>query len=288
MREQIISEQAQMQAIYDYLANEGNNQLVHDVAIILMDEIDNLLLNADPGFVNLVIGLMKEEILPENLTAIEILGATQGLSSTLKLLLSTLDIEGTDAAKIILLAQGINAAIINSRTDIDQIQKDELVLIWDTGIEDWFYVLGPSVDVITTFLDALTETEIETILAEIGIISSLDGIDPDQDNLLRAIAIANIFTAVLADGSLDYDFVFSVGIQLYFDGKYDFSYDGTIDIGAKIIEIQTLIDDLVAQADVIDGYDPLNLLAGELEEINQFHLLIEELMLFFSTGPDGE
>ncbi|MFA7144941.1 MAG: hypothetical protein WC088_06740, partial [Candidatus Izemoplasmatales bacterium] len=212
----------------------------------------------------------------------------QGLSSTLKLLLSTLDIEGTDAAKIILLAQGINAAIINSRTDIDQIQKDELVLIWDTGIEDWFDVLGPSVDVITTFLDALTETEIETILAEIGIISSLDGIDPDQDNLLRAIAIANIFTAVLADGSLDYDFVFSVGIQLYFDGKYDFSYDGTIDIGAKIIEIQTLIDDLVAQADVIDGYDPLNLLAGELEEINQFHLLIEELMLFFSTGPDGE
>ncbi|MDD4595356.1 MAG: InlB B-repeat-containing protein, partial [Candidatus Izemoplasmatales bacterium] len=288
MREQIISEQAQMQALYDYLANEGNNQLVHDVAIILMDEIDNLLLNADPGFVNLVIGLMKEEILPENLTAIEILGATQGLSSTLKLLLSTLDIEGTDAAKIILLAQGINAAIINSRTDIDQIQKDELVLIWDTGIEDWFDVLGPSVDVITTFLDALTETEIETILAEIGIISSLDGIDPDQDNLLRAIAIANIFTAVLADGSLDYDFVFSVGIQLYFDGKYDFSYDGTIDIGAKIIEIQTLIDDLVAQADVIDGYDPLNLLAGELEEINQFHLLIEELMLFFSTGPDGE
>ncbi|MFA7724821.1 MAG: InlB B-repeat-containing protein, partial [Candidatus Izemoplasmatales bacterium] len=285
---QIIADQAQMLVIYNYLAEAGNEQLVVDVAVILMNEIDNLLINADPDFVNLIIDLMNGSVAIEDLTALEILDAAQGLSATLKLLFSTLDVEGTDADKIILLVQGINTAFINSRTDIDQTQKDDLILLWNEGIEDWVSDLSLSIDVLTNFLDELTEAKIETILVEIGIISSLDGVEPDMDNLVRAVAIANIFTTVLGDDSLDYDFIIATGIQLYFDGKYNFSYDGTIDINAKIIEIQTLIDDLVTQSDVIDGYDPQNLLAGELEEIDAFHILIEELIMFFGNGPEAE
>jgi len=285
---QIIADQAQMLVIYKYLAEAGNEQLVVDVAVILMNEIDNLLINADPDFVNLIIDLMNGSVAIEDLTALEILDAAQGLSATLKLLFSTLDVEGTDADKIILLVQGINTAFINSRTDIDQTQKDDLILLWNEGIEDWVSDLSLSIDVLTNFLDELTEAKIETILVEIGIISSLDGVEPDMDNLVRAVAIANIFTTVLGDDSLDYDFIIATGIQLYFDGKYNFSYDGTIDINAKIIEIQTLIDDLVTQSDVIDGYDPQNLLAGELEEIDAFHILIEELIMFFGNGPEAE
>jgi len=45
------------------------------------------------------------------------------------------------------------------------------------------------------------------------------------------------------------------------------------------------MSELLLQADVIDGYDPYFQQAGEAEQINAFHLLIEDLIAFTQNGP---
>jgi hypothetical protein len=105
-------------------------------------------------------------------------------------------------------------------------------------------------------------------------------------NLARAIAIANLVSAVLGDGTIDTDALIDFALQLYFDITYEFDYTGPIVIADKILEFQTLIDQVVLQAAVIDGYDLATLSTAELGEIEAFHLLIEQIILIVSYGPE--
>jgi len=69
---------------------------------------------------------------------------------------------------------------------------------------------------------------------------------------------------------------------------YHLHYDGFLDVEARILLIQTLIGEILLQADVIDAYDPYLLTEEERGEINDFHLLVEELMPYFQNGPEYE
>lgn len=141
-------------------------------------------------------------------------------------------------------------------------------------------------DMISLFLANLTADEIQTIMDAIAAIDALEGIDPDLDNMIRAVAMADVIIAVAGDGILDVDFIVEMAVYGYFDGMYHLHYDGTLDVAARILYLQTLIGEILLQADVIDAYDPYFLTEGERIEINEFHLLVEELMPYFQNGPD--
>ncbi|OHE40664.1 MAG: hypothetical protein A2Y16_06335 [Tenericutes bacterium GWF2_57_13] len=143
-------------------------------------------------------------------------------------------------------------------------------------------------DMLSVFLANLTADEIQTIMDAIATIDALDGIDPDLDNMIRAVAIADVMLAVAGDGFLDVDFLVEMAVYGYFDGSYHLHYDGALDIEARILLIQTLIDEILLQADVIDAYDPYLLTEAERLEVNEFHLLVEELMPYFQEGPEYE
>jgi len=141
-------------------------------------------------------------------------------------------------------------------------------------------------EMLSTFLANLTEEEIAVILNSIAVINALDGIDPDLDNMVRAVAIADLILAVAGDGNLDVAFLIDMVVYGYFDGTYHFHYEGEIVIVDRATLIASLVGQILVQADVIDGYDPYLLTEEERGEINEFHLLVEELMPYLEYGPE--
>ncbi len=143
-------------------------------------------------------------------------------------------------------------------------------------------------DMFALFLANLTAEEIQTVMDAIETINALGSAEDDLSNMVRAVAMAEIVLAVAGDGFLDVDFLVEMAVYGYFDGMYHLHYDGELDIEARILLLQTLIGDIILQADVIDAYDPYVLTEEERGEINAFHLLVEELMPYFQNGPEYE
>ncbi|MFA5006942.1 MAG: InlB B-repeat-containing protein [Candidatus Izemoplasmatales bacterium] len=167
---------------------------------------------------------------------------------------------------------------------------EEIILMAEIeGVFEW-YVDGIlyAPDMLATFLANVTEEEIVRFMDALQVVQMLGGDESDLANMTRAVAIADMVLAVAGDGNLDVDFIVESFVCGFFDGEYHLHYDGPIDIEARILYLQTLIGDILLQADVIDEFDPNALTEEQRGEINAFHLLVEELIPYFDYGPDYE
>jgi len=287
-----------------------NTALVEDVALILLDEIGSLILYTDTDSMNLVIGLMTQAIDPStlDLSAAGILAYANALEDFMTYMLSSID--EADKAKIILLTQKIAYVYIYSM-DLPALEADALYDNVTAAIENYFGSIFEVKTIFTNFLATLTEAKIQTVMDNIDILDVLPdeylpGEEAEQlnDNIVRSVSMASIIDALLAGGTLDTDFLFELALYGYFDFAYGFTYDGTVDIDAVDTAISQLLLDIILQAAVVKAYDihideflqvamddPITpevegLTEIEMDEIEEFHLLIEELMCFIDQGPE--
>jgi hypothetical protein len=161
------------------------------------------------------------------------------------------------------------------------------LMAYNDGLPEFYLdALIYAPNMVSQILLSLSGYDVQTILDAIETINALDGVDPDLDNMIRAVAMADIIMAVDGEGTVDTNYIVETAVWLYFDATYELNYQGDIIVSDRIIYLQTLVDSIILQADVIDGYDPYGLTEEERGDINDFHLLIEELMPYLQYGFD--
>lgn len=289
-----------------------NVGLVEDVALILLDEIGSLIMYPDTASYNLIIGLMTGTVDPTtlDLSALGILGYLNAGEDFLVYLFSSMD--ETDKATVVTFLQKVAYQYVYS-LGLPVLEADAMYLDISVAIQTYFYAIFDVKLIITDFMGTLTELKIQEVMDSIGIINSLPyeyfpGEEAQElnDNFVRAIYIANIIDELLAGDALDYDYLIALVITGYFDFAYGFIYTGPIDIEDLIIDLQTLIDDIILQATIVEAYadnvDSLTLqityddtltpeieglTEAEIAEIDALRILIEQLGSFLENGPEG-
>ena len=296
-----------------FFDDPDNFGLLEDVALILIDEVGSLIMYPDTDSYNLVIGLMTGSVDPStlDLSALGILGYLNSAEDFLVHLFSSMD--ETDKATVVTFLQKVAYQYVYS-LGLPVLEADAIYLDISTAIQTYFYAIFDVKLIVTNFMGTLTELKIQEIMDSIEIINSLPyeylpGEEAQElnDNFVRAIYIANIIDELLAGDSLDYDYLIALIINGYFDFAYGFNYTGTIVIEDLILELQTLIDDIVYQTSVVQAYadnidpltlqitydDPLTLeiveglTEAEIAEIDALRILIEQLGSFLNNGPEG-
>lgn len=219
-----------------------------------------------------------------DLTPAGLAGYAQTVSAYLGIVFDTIDeTEAQALADFLYSFTAAHVAASGLYTEEEQIAlMAEIDGVFEYYVDSVLY----APEMLSTFLANLTEEEIAVILNSIAVINALDGIDPDLDNMVRAVAIADLILAVAGDGNLDVAFLIDMVVYGYFDGTYHFHYEGEIVIVDRATLIASLVGQILVQADVIDGYDPYLLTEEERGEINEFHLLVEELMPYLEYGPE--
>jgi uncharacterized repeat protein (TIGR02543 family) len=293
--------------IVEVLADPINEALAIEIVELMLNRFDLILLEADPATMELLVSLVMGQINPTmlDLSPEGIEGYAAQVAALLDLLLG--DVLPADLDKVqTLLGKVLWIQMTNEGLAVEQVQAiyDLFNLAFDRYVPTAFEL----VDALVIFLNAIEVADVQTVMNQIMAMNAIDNAENQayidyyelmiltQEqfdeilfdlNMARAIAMANIVTAVLGDGTLDTDLILETALLLYFDITYQFDYQGEIVIADLILDYQSLIDDIVLQAAVIDGYD-VNLL-GLLEygQIEVFHLLIEEVMAIIEYGPEG-
>jgi len=289
------------------LSDPLNEALAVDLVESLLNRIDTLMLEADPQFMNFLLALAMNQIDPISILtspqAIEELA--DGLSDVLAILLE--NVSESDLAKVKTLL-GKALWIQFESMGLPQEQLEALYQLYAAAFDKYVYDAFDLVDMAILAIDAITADKVTAVMIQIGVMNELDqaewlawvnyddGLMSYEDyenelleiNLARAIAIANLVTTVLGDGTIDTDAILEFALNLYFDISYEFNYTGPIVIADKVLEIQLLIDQIVLQAAVIDGYDGADLTVEQMDEIETFHMLIEEIMMLLNNGPEYE
>jgi hypothetical protein len=293
--------------IVEVLADPINEALAIEIVELLINRFDLILLEADPATMELLLNLVMQNINPATLdfSPEGIVGYAGQVAALLDLVLG--DVLPADLDKVqTLLGKVLWIQMTNEGLPVEEIQAiyDLFNLAFDRYVPTVFEL----VDAMVAFLEAIEVAEVQAVMNQIMALNVIDSVEQQayydyyqlmsitQEqfdeiifdlNMARAIAMANIVTAVLGDGTLDTDLILETALSLYFDITYQFDYQGEIVIADLILEYQSLVDDIVLQAAVIDGYD-VNLLSFlEIGQINAFHLLIEEVMAILQYGPEG-
>jgi hypothetical protein len=269
-------------------------------------------MNASPTTINLLIGIVGGTINPETLdfSAAGIAGYIAQGKVLFDLILSGITVE--EKAIIIEFLNAVAFEYVSTRDDLTVEEKAALLATIEDAIEEYIGVAESIKTILSNFFGSITELKIQTVMDHVEILNTLPneylpGEEDQQlnDNFVRAISMAAIMDAMLADESLDTDLLLQLILNGYFDVTYQFNYTGTVDIPALLLSLQTLADDTISQASVICEYalyidefgeivydDPMTteivegLTDEEINEINEFHLLIEEIIELMNVGPE--
>ncbi len=291
---------------------EGNALLFEQTVTIMLDEIGNIIMNASPTTINLIIGLVGGTVNPETLdmTAAGISGYVAQGKVLFDLILSGITPE--EKAIIIQFLNAVALEYVSSRSDLTVEQQQALLTTIENAIVEYIGVAESFKTILSNFLGSITELKVQTVMDNVEILNTLPdeylpGEEAQQlnDNFVRAISMADIIDAMLADDSLDTELILQLVLEGYFDFAYQFNYTGTVDIPALLLALQTLADDTIEQAGVICEYslyidefglivydDPMTteivegLTDEQINEINEFHLLIEEIIELMNVGPE--
>lgn len=285
--QRMIEDQIMFTTFNTFFADPDNVTLVKDVVLIALDEFEYVLANVETMDVAFIQSLMNSEnpMALLDLSAAGILGYVTDLSAFIKLFGTTID--AADDAKIILLAQKINAALINADPEMDAIQKAEMIAVWDAAIAEYYTKGNDTLVLLTNFLDSLTVESIQTIMDQITIIQNLGGLETEEANITRAIAMATIVMVIHSNPAINVDSIIALGLDAYFDFRYQFTFTDTAYIDAEILEFQLLIlaiTDTAGDVSLINGSIPLT--QEQMDAVEAFHLAIEDLMAYLAVGPD--
>lgn len=297
--------------IDEFFDDPENVGLVEDVALIMLDEVGSLIMYEDTDTYNLVIGLMTGAIDPSTLdfSPEGILAYINAGEDFLVHLFSTMD--EMDKETVLTFA---NKVVYYYLTTLEMTteERETLYLLIEPKISFYFEGLFDVKDIITNFMATMTTEKIQTVMDAIEVLNSLpyeyfEGEEALElnDNFVRAIYISTIISTLLADDTLDTDYLIELVINGYFDFSYGFMYEGTIVVDDLVLELQTLIDDIISQAEEVQSYsiyidenmtitfdDPatVEIVEGmtqeEIDEIDVLRVLIENLMYFLDNGPE--
>jgi hypothetical protein len=285
--QRLSENQMMFSAINAFFLDPENVTLTKDVVLIVLDEFEYVLANVDTLDVAFIQALMEAEnpMALLDMSAAGILGYTTDLSAFMKLFGTTTD--AADDAKIVLLAQKINAARINADPVLTTEEKTAMIAVWNEAIAEYYTAANDSIVYVTNFLDSLTVDQIQIVMAQITILKSLGELETTEANIARAIAIAKIVMVIDTNPTINPDLVIAFGLKAYFDFKYEFTFTDTAYIDAEIAELQLLILAITETADdvyLIDDTIPLT--PEQMTAIEAFHLAIEDLIAYKEVGPD--
>jgi hypothetical protein len=289
------------------LSDPLNEALAVDLVESLLNRIDTLMLEANPEFMNTLLALAMQQTDPSQLLsspeAIEALA--DNLADVLTILLG--NVSETDLGKVkTLLGKALWLQFESEGVPVEQLEA--MYQLYSAAFDKYVYDAFDLVDMAILAIDAITADKVTAVMTRIGVMNMIDqseqaayqeynaGLITYEDlqneilelNLARAVSIANLVTTVLGDGTIDTDALIDFALNLYFDISYEFNYTGPVVIADKVLEYQTLIDQIVFQASVIDGYDLATLTPEQLGEIEAFHLLIEQIITIVNNGPEYE
>ncbi len=255
-----------------------DNVLVFDrVLLALLTRLDVVIQNVDSNMIDHLIYLIMTEPEFSELSSLELEELIQFAADFLELALGNVNPADLDDVQLLL---GKVASLLLSSQGMSQEELDAFLVLFNTLFDNHVPHVFDSVGILVTFLDSITAVKIDTVLYQVSMLPALEG-------EAGAIAIATIITTLLGDETLDYDSLISYVISAYYDVAYMLEYNGEPAVADVILYLQTLIDDIIAQADVIDNYNALTLVEAEIEQIMIFVGMIEELMFFLDGGPES-
>jgi hypothetical protein len=283
MDAEIMQKRAFLEGLQTLLSFPENQALLEAVILTWIEEGENLLYWANADTVILLMQILRGEVAISSWDAATIATHAHEVSDLIGLLFTTIDpmekAQMEDLLTMILFVQ------IDADPRWDEAQRAILKDIVSEGVTTYLSGVLEGIPVITDFLDNLTPAKVQTILENIGIINGLGEAEDTLSNNIRAVAIAKIVLAVGGDGTLDLNTLIHIGLGGYLTFTYDFTSVWPDARDTAVADLQELMSEILLQADVIDGYDPYFLQAGEAEQINAFHLLIEDLIAFTQNGP---
>lgn len=307
--------------ISEFFDDPENIALVEDVALIFLDEIGSLIMYEDTDTYNLVIGLISGTLDPSTLdfSPAGILALINAGEDFLVHLFSSMD--DTDKATVLVMIDKVLYFYLNT-LGLTPEETEVIYLEIEPKVSTYFYAIFEVKLILTNFMDTLTVEKIETVMNAINILNTLPNeyLEGEEelefnDNLVRAVYISTIIDTLLAGDTLNTDYLINLGINGYFDIKYNFNYTGEIVIADLVLNLQTLADDIIAQAAIVQAYneyitetydsltglytytvifdDPLTtetvegMTQLEIDEIDGLRLLIEQLGTLLNNGPEG-
>lgn len=306
--------------ISEFFDDTENIGLVEDVALILLDEIGSLIMYEDTDTYNLVIGLLSGTLDPStlDLSPAGILALVNAGEDFLYHLFSSMD--ETDKATVLVLIDKVLYFYLNT-LGLTPEETEIMYLELEPKVSNYFNAIFEVKEILTDFMATMTVEKIETVMYAINVMNSL----PNEylvgeelelnDNIVRAVYISMIIDTLLAGDTLNTDYLINLVINGYFDFEYGFSYEGDIVPAELVLYLQTLIDDIIAQAAIVQSYDEFitetydsvtgkytytvvyddpfttetveGMTQLEIDEIEQLRILVEDLGSFMDGGPES-
>ncbi|MDZ4196900.1 MAG: hypothetical protein U1C51_06585, partial [Candidatus Izemoplasmatales bacterium] len=264
--------------VVDYRAAFGR------VVLAIVTRLDTVILEIDPITAQLLFDLVTQNLDPSmmDLSPAAIEDYANQLAVLLRLVFGDVNPADLDDVQIV-LAGLLELFLISQETP--EMEIDEILALFQGLFDAHVPHVFDSIGIIADFIDSITAVKVQIVMDQIALMNALDGMDEETDNLVRAVAMATIIQTLFGDESLDFDTLILYVIQLYGDVLPLTGNEVEIDVEEMILTIQTLIQDIILQAGIIDGFDPLALSTIELEEVHVFYFHIQELMNILSFGP---
>ena len=271
----------------EYLSDPVNVALAEDVLVIFLDEFEALLMNPDIMVLPELINLLPEGKFLE-MDPNEIAMKLNRLGSLLNSFFSTID--GADVLVLENFGQIVSGIIMENITELTdpleiEAQVTAIQLILATYGQNILDIPG----LIGDYLLLVDGTKVQAAIDGIFKLSDIDTGDETLDNIIRLTTISEILENLLGDDSLNYALLVDAVLPFAYEVVSEVGYTPITDDSAVVVlTTLSMIDQILAQAEIVSLIDPYNLQPGDLDALNLMKDHLDDLGIYLDQIFNAE
>ncbi|MDD5293456.1 MAG: hypothetical protein PHW40_04000, partial [Candidatus Izemoplasmatales bacterium] len=257
----------QITQLWAYFTDPANRLLAEEVAVIILDEIDNVMTLLDRPTIHLFAGVLFDyffkplhamgEGVPDDepiidVSPLAVFGYLQDIAPILQGLLQTIDDD--DFALIKTLTIDLLSIFLESK-GMEESDLTDFVAIIDDRMDFYWLAINDMLDNLGVTLEALVIEDVEVIMTALGIIQ-----DEDTSMVEKAIHLSRVIEIIFFDSTpdvpdtIDIELWTSTLLKIYFDTKYECVYDPS-DHAALVEIMLSHADELLVYVQAIATFE---------------------------------
>ncbi|MDD3478545.1 MAG: hypothetical protein PHP32_06680, partial [Candidatus Izemoplasmatales bacterium] len=272
-------EQHQMMLqVQAYFNTEAGLAKIKLLMITIYDMLDYAITNFDQDTFDMMFGLMTGQIqlTPEDLNSDNLVMAAGMAADLIDLLMATIDQDDID--NIASIAKDAAAMYVDT-LDMTLLEGAALLLKINAAIDKYLNAAYDAVGEISSFLHSIDADKADAILAFVALMQSGTF---NQNQIV--IGVATLIDTLIADGSIDMEFVSGILVDLYFDVTTMLDPDPAT-VAAVKLALDANITRIFELAAEIALYDPSTFLSSEqMDSVAEFMARVEALVMMFDQG----
>jgi len=260
-----------------FFADPTNIPLLEQSIVLLLDEAENLITNANLDTIYFIMDLVQGRMQPGvTISTAGFLTKIQATGVLLGLLTQTLD-----AADLDTLHALINEVLYDYLNAFGDNETQTLAII---NVVNVYYngALG-FIPLFSSFLTNMTEPRLQTIIDQVATLESVGNATDPLSNFIRAVAIANIIEAVSLDPSINTDNIIATALGAVFDIQYALGFVDSTTTADKVLSVQTAVTAAITTGLVIVDFNPYTVNEAQIMQIEAFKVSIDSFINLMNT-----